>query len=227
MVVPGRISVTRVPDVVARMPDVVAPEPDVVAPESDDAAGPPAGGRETHLLARIAAGDRTAFDQLYTDHRARVYGIVLTLLRDRAQSEEVTQEVFVQLWQQASRFDGLRGSTTAWIQHVAHARAVDRVRFCQSSLARDTGWFAGGHHIDVDTVVENVLHREEQSLLRAALLRLPALQRESIVLAYYAGLTTAEISDRLAVNRSTVKTRIRTGLQRLAIDLGGAPASFC
>jgi RNA polymerase sigma factor (sigma-70 family) len=114
---------------------------------------------------------------------------------------------------QASRFDPTLGSTATWVKHVARARAVDRVRLCESAGARDTRYTAASRAVDYDTVVERVLRRDEQASLRESLQRLAPLQRESIVLAYYAGLSTAEISERLNVNRSTIKTRIRDGLK--------------
>ena len=178
------------------------------------------------LLEQLAAGDREAFDQLYLRYRARVYGVVITVLRDQAQAQEVTQEVFLQLWQQASRFDASRSSTSTWIAHLAHARAVDRVRMCQTAATRDTRYASAGNRVDYDTVIEQVLHGDERAALRASLQRLVPLQRESIVLAYYAGLSTAEISQQLDVNRSTVKTRIRDGLRMLAADLQVPAATF-
>ncbi len=178
------------------------------------------------LLVQVAAGDQAAFEALYLRYRARVYGVVLTVLRDAAQAQEVTQEVFLQLWQQASRFDPVRSSTATWIQHVAHARAVDRVRMCQSATVRDTRYIATGTQVEYDTVVEQVLHGEDRASLRRSLQRLSPTQREAIVLAYYAGLSTAEISQQLGVNRSTIKTRIRDGLKQLTADLGAPAQAF-
>lgn len=117
-------------------------------------------------------------------HQRRVFGIVVAVLRDHAQAEEVTQEVFRQLWQQASRFDPGRGSTTAWIGQVAHARAVDQVRqvrSCMTATARDTRFTAASQRRDYDTVVEQVLHSDELAALRESLSRLVPLPRESIV----------------------------------------------
>ena len=171
------------------------------------------------LLELVAAGDRSAFETLYSQYQARVFGIVLRVLRDQAQAQEVTQEVFLQLWQQASRFDATRSSTSSWVLHIAHSRAVDRVRACQSASGRDTRYAAAVQDVDYDTVTEEVLHREETASLRQSLQRLAPLQRESILLAYFGGLSTAEISQHLGVNRSTIKTRIRDGLKRLATEL--------
>ena len=121
------------------------------------------------LLEQVAAGDRAAFDQLYVLYQARVYGVVAAVLRDRAQAQEFTQEVFLQLWQQASRFDGSRGATATWIQHLAHARAVDRVRLCESAGARDTRYTRTSQPLDYDTVVEQILLGDERASLRESL----------------------------------------------------------
>ncbi len=171
------------------------------------------------LLAGVAAGDPQAFAALYTDLQHRVFGLVYTVLRDHQQAQEVTQEIFLQLWLQAAKFDSSRGSGQAWILQMAHARAVDRVRKCQSSSVRDTRYLAAGHVPDIDSVMESVLLRHDQLAVRSALQRLTAGQRESIVLAYYCGMTTQQISDHVGINRATIKTRIRDGLLKLGVDL--------
>ena len=175
------------------------------------------------LLRKVALGDRSSFNDLYGLVERRVFGMVVAVLRDHEQSREVTQEVFLQLWQQAERFDGTRGSGEAWILHLAHSRAVDRVRLCQTSSLRDTRYAAMGHVPDTDTVVWDVMVRDQQATVRSALARLTPGQRESIVLAYYSGMTTQEISDHIGVKRATVKTRIRDGLRKLHVDLGPTP----
>lgn len=170
------------------------------------------------LLGRVAAGDRAAFEDLYNAVRSRVFGLSLRLVRDWQQAEEIAQEVFLQIWRQAARFDPARGAGTPWILGIAHARAVDRIRSSRASQARDHVFYACSHVADTDTVVESVLLGLEQTAVRGALDGLSALQRESIVLAYYLGLSTSEISERLAIPVPTVKTRIRDGLIRLGKD---------
>lgn len=177
------------------------------------------GSFERTLLEKVAGGDQAAFEQLFLLHQAQVYGEVVAVLRDQTQAQEVTQEVFLQVWQQASRFDATLSSTATWIKRLARSRAVDRVRTCESAGARATRYTAASKAVDYDTVIERVLCRDEQASLRKSLQRLAPLQRESIVLAYYAGLSTAEISEQLNVSRSTIKTRIRDGLKKLTADL--------
>lgn len=176
------------------------------------------------LLQQVALGDRSAFNDLYALVEHRVFGLVVAVLRDHEQSREVVQEVFLQLWQQADRFDGARGNGEAWILHLAHSRAVDRVRLCQTSSVRDARYAALGHVPDTDTVIWDVMVRDQQATVRSALARLTPGQRESIVLAYYSGMTTQEISDHIGVKRATVKTRIRDGLRKLHLDLAPVAA---
>lgn len=179
------------------------------------------------LLVDVGTGDLAAFTAFYTLFSSRVFGLVAKVLVDGELAQEVTQEVFFQLWQQASRFDPERGSAVSWVLRIAHARAVDRVRTVSSRSRLDTGYAATSHVAETDTVVEDVLLHAEQRAMRAALLRLSPIQRESIQLAYYSGMTAQEISVHLGVGRSTVKTRIRDGLRKLGIDLAtrAAPIS--
>lgn len=186
-----------------------------------NATGVPAvDGGERCSLVRIARGDTAAFQELFAAHHGAVFAVVVSVLRDRAQAQEVTQEVFLQAWQQAARFDPILGSTAAWMKRLARRRAIDRVRLCHSASTRDSHYAVDNVTVDADVVISQVLHREEHAAVRGALLRLRPVQRESIVLAYYAGMSTADISEQLGVNRSTIKTRIRDGLRKLAADLG-------
>lgn len=190
---------------------------------SEQAATDGDGTGNLSLLERIACGDRVAFGQLFEQYRGQVHAVVVAVLRDQSQAQEVTQEVFLQVWQQASRFDPALSSAATWIRRLARCRAIDRVRVCENAGARDTRYTAANNTVDSDTVIEQVLHREENACLRKALQELRPLQRESIVLAYYAGMSTAEISEQLNTNCSTIKTRIRDGLINLTALLQGDP----
>lgn len=167
------------------------------------------------LLARVARGDETAFTSFYDLIVERVHGVVLSVLRDPAQSEEVTQEVMVELWRTAPRFDAARGNALTWSITIAHRRAVDRVRSEQSHRTRDdrearlTGTAPAP---DTGTEVINQLERQR---VRAALAELTPPQRESIELAFFAGHSHAEVAALLGLPLGTVKTRIRDGLIRL------------
>jgi RNA polymerase sigma-70 factor (ECF subfamily) len=174
------------------------------------------------LLTRVATGDREAFAALYDQTAPRLLGLVKRLLKDHAQSEEVTQEVFLEIWQQASRFDPAKGGAASWMLTMAHRRAVDRVRASQSSRDRDTKIGIRDFETDYDSVTEQVEIRIEHERVERALGRLTELQRQAVTLAYYGGYTHSEVSSMLHVPIGTVKTRLRDGMIRLRDELGVA-----
>lgn len=184
-----------------------------------------AGTREDDLLARAGRGDHDAFAALYDLLASRVFGLVRRIVRDPAQSEEVTQEVFVEVWRQAARFDPARGGALGWVCTLAHRRAVDRVRSAQAATDRERrAGLLGPRDSDAghDEVAEQVEQRLEYERLRRCLGGLTALQRESINLAYYQGYTYREVAELLGSPVPTVKTRMRDGLIRLRDCLGTA-----
>ncbi|MQA62488.1 MAG: sigma-70 family RNA polymerase sigma factor [Actinophytocola sp.] len=180
----------------------------------------PAAPEET--MSRVARGDEHAFAQLYDLLAERVFGLILRVMRDPAQAEEVTQEVFVELWRTASRFRPDRGSVVSWAMTIAHRRAIDRVRSSQSSLDRDARVAAGQQDRPFDAVADEVEGRFERQQVRRCLGTLTDLQRESVGLAYYQGYTYGEVATLLETPLGTVKTRLRDGLIRLRDCLGVA-----
>jgi RNA polymerase sigma-70 factor, ECF subfamily len=172
------------------------------------------------VLALVARGDEQAFAELYRRVAAAVFGLVSKVVRDPAQSEEVTQEVFVERWRTASRFDPVRGSARSWIMTCAHRRAVNRVRSAESAARRDDLAGRRDQGRPYDEVVEQVEASLEREHVRRGLEALTELQREAVVLAYYGGYTHREISELLGVPSGTVKTRLRDGLIRLRDHLG-------
>ena len=172
------------------------------------------------LLERVARGDGPAFEALYERVAGSVFGIIRRVLRDPAQSEEVAQEVLVEVWRTASRFDPARGSASTWIHTMAHRRAIDRVRAAQASHDRDERVAARDHQPAYDEVAEVVAARLEQEQVRRCLSSLTDLQRESVTLAYYGGYSYSEVAGLLDAPLGTVKTRMRDGLIRLRDCLG-------
>lgn len=172
------------------------------------------------LLLRVAAGDQRAFGELYDLIAPRMLGLVRHVLRDHAQSEEVVQEVLLEVWQTAPRFDPNKGKAVTWMLTMAHRRAIDRVRSAQSSRVRDTRIGIRDLVRDYDSVAESVEIRIEHDRVEKALGRLTELQKQAVELAYYGGYSHREVSDLLGVPMGTVKTRLRDGMTRLREELG-------
>jgi RNA polymerase sigma-70 factor, ECF subfamily len=172
------------------------------------------------LLTRVASGDQQAFSDLYDLLSGRVLGLITRLLKDHAQSEEVTQEVFLEVWQNAARFDTTRGSAPSWILMMAHRRAVDRVRAAQSSRDRDTRIGIRDYETEFDSVTESVEIRIEHERVSRALARLTEFQRQAVTMSYYGGYSHSEMATMLGVPIGTVKTRLRDGMIRLRDEMG-------
>jgi RNA polymerase sigma-70 factor (ECF subfamily) len=197
--------------------------PRPAAPGPADAAAAGAGAASLDLatqLGLVARGDAAAFDAVFEQLGPSVFGAVKRVVRDPAQSEEVTQEVLLEVWRTASKFDAGRGSATAWVMMLAHRRAVDRVRSVQKDAERARRVLAPDIPYDMVTeAVETSLDRER---VRRCLDSLTELQRESVTLAYYRGYTYGQVSSLLGVPTGTVKTRMRDALIRLRDCLGVA-----
>lgn len=178
-----------------------------------------AGASTAELLLRVAERDQAAFAQLYAVQLPMVRDFAFRLLHDFHQAEEVAQEVLLQIWQMASRFDPARGSAIAWIMQISHGRTVDRIRSSQASRIRDVRHAELDVNGDFDAVVETFLNRLDASLVRSGLLAVTALQREALVLAFYTDQTYVEIAADLRVPLGTLKTRIRDGLNRMRHSL--------
>src|SRR6266700_1507434 len=184
-------------------PDVRQCQPDPAAEQELDLAA---------RLALVARGDHRAFELIYGELAGPVYGVVRQVLRDPAQSEEVDQEVLLEIWRKASRFDPARGSAAAWALTIAHRRAVDRVRSETAGSRREQ---KAAPDLALDDVAESVAATLDHQRVRRCLDGLTELQRESIKLAYYGGYTYPQVAQLLGVALGTVKTRIRDGLIRM------------
>jgi RNA polymerase sigma-70 factor (ECF subfamily) len=174
------------------------------------------------LLGRIASGDQTAFAEFYDATSRTVFGIVLSVLRDRAQAEEVTQEVYVEAWTSAPRFDPELGSPSGWLNTIAHRKAVDRVRSSQRSIERDQRHFEAGPLQPALDTSDIVVAFDQSTRVRAALDQLPEAQRTAVHLAYFEGRSYREVAEYLGLPLGTVKTRIRDAMKRLRTHLGEA-----
>ncbi|MDT0166791.1 ECF RNA polymerase sigma factor SigK, partial [Actinotalea sp. AC32] len=188
-------------------------------------AGRPAGGAgpgaeaDTLLLA-AAGGDEAAFARLYDLLAPAVHGTARAVLRDPDLSAEVTQEVMLEVWRTAARFEPRLGSARTWVVTLAHRRAVDRVRSVQAQRDRDQHVVDGDHHVPYDVVAEEVEETMERRRVRDCLGGLTTTQRDAVVLAYYGGRTYREVAAELDAALPTVKSRIRDGLLRLRDCLG-------
>jgi RNA polymerase sigma-70 factor, ECF subfamily len=197
-----------------------------VEPERRRRLTPLTGGRQQvddeDLLLAVARGDQQAFADLFDRFGGSVFGVVKRVVRDPSQSEEVTQEVLVEVWRTATRFDPDRGTAQTWILTMAHRRAIDRVRSEQASRDRTDRIGVRDRSRAFDEVAEAVELRFEHQQVRESLTALTELQREAVELAYYGGHTYREVAELLDTPLGTVKTRMRDGLIRLRDAMGVA-----
>lgn len=173
-------------------------------------------------LAGMARGEGEALAELYDRHAGAIYSLALRILGDTAEAEDVVQDVFTQAWRQASRYSAARGAVGAWLLTLARSRAIDRLRARRTRPALAVDQRAAGQVVDEGPAADaRVLSFEQVSRVRAALEELPVLQRAAIELAYFEGLTHAEIAARLEEPLGTVKTRIRLAMTKLREALTG------
>jgi RNA polymerase sigma-70 factor (ECF subfamily) len=167
------------------------------------------------LIQQIAQRDREAFSQLYDSCSSLVFSLAMRMLKVRSDAEDLLQEVFVQVWRQASNYSPERGSPEAWIINIARSRAIDKLRSIrrmeQSFVLTDDPARAESS----DNVENSAAESEAKMAMSSALVNLPQAQRRVLELAYFDGLTQSEIAARLNEPLGTVKTRMRAGIQRL------------
>ncbi|GAA0371988.1 ECF RNA polymerase sigma factor SigK [Microbispora corallina] len=198
----------------------MGPDRPTVRPGDDRPSGRAGDGGLERLMGRVARGDHAAFEEVYDQVAGQVYGLVLRVLRNPAQSEEVAQDVLVEVWRSAARYDPSKGSARAWVMTVAHRRAVDRVRSAQAAATREERVARLDVRRPFDEVADSVERTLDVERLRRCLNGLTELQRESVTFAYYEGYTYREVAELLKVPLATVKTRMRDGLIRMRDCLG-------
>ena len=145
---------------------------------------------------------------------------MLRVVRDPAQAQEVTQEVFLDIWRTSSRFDAAKGSALSWMLTIAHRKAVDRVRSAEAATRRDTTYHQTNHTVAHDSTAESATTVIEGQRVRQAMAQLTEAQRTAIELAYFGGYTHTEVATMLDLPVGTAKTRIRDGLIRLRDTMG-------
>ncbi|WP_238595053.1 sigma-70 family RNA polymerase sigma factor, partial [Nocardia seriolae] len=177
-------------------------------------------GREfDQLVRRIAVADRAAYEELYRRTRGLIYSRVLNIVCDTGYAEETCHEVYLQVWRSAGGFDPARGNALTWLTTLAHHQAVDRVRRECSAAGHEHRWGVCDYRPATDVVAEEILRRQEERAIRRGLATLTPHQRESVMLAFYGGLTYAQVADRLGIGLPAVKARIRSGLAQLKVSL--------
>jgi RNA polymerase sigma-70 factor (ECF subfamily) len=174
------------------------------------------------LLALISRGDQKAFAAFYDQTCRRTLGLICRVLKDPAQSEEVAQEVYLELWQHAAQFDSNKSPSLSWLFTIAHRRAIDRVRASQASRNRDIAVGIRNTPHPFDHVTETIETSMEYQDARRALTRLHPKHRAVIELTYDHHLTRAETAERLGIPVGTVKTNLRDGLIALRRELTAA-----
>ena len=169
------------------------------------------------LLHRVADGDPTAFRKLYDATSPHLYAIALKMMRGHAAADDVLQDAFVQVWHRAGDYHVERGRVIAWLATIVRYRAIDRLRGRRSGMPLDESP-GGMDPIDPDAAagpLNSAMAADDSRFLSRCLERLSDTQQQSVALAFFHGLTHAELADSLALPLGTIKSRLRRSLQRL------------
>jgi RNA polymerase sigma-70 factor (ECF subfamily) len=178
-----------------------------------------AGGWEQELCGRLVERDETALAELYDQYASFVYGLAARVIGDVRAAEDITQDVFVYVWECPDRFDSERGTLRSWLGTLAHRRAVDYVRR-EEARRRRTARDAARRVSTIPDVDEMAMALVMAERVRDALESLPTEQRDAIQLAYFGGNTYRQVAEVLGIPEGTAKSRLRLGLRRIAEVLG-------
>lgn len=181
----------------------------------------PSGPTDVSLVARIAVGDDRALQMVYERYSPLVYGLARRVTASTAHAEEITQEVFVYLWQNPDRFDAERGTLRAFLGALTHRRSVDEVRRNTRRTAREDRVGTDASTLEMFDVGEGIERSQTAERVRAAVSSLPDQQREAVLLAYFGGFTFRQVAEKLGIPEGTAKSRLRLGLSKLAGLLEG------
>lgn len=176
---------------------------------------------DAELVARLAAGEPDALSAIYDRYHRQVFSLARRVIGDQTMAEDTTQEVFLALWRDPSRFDINRGSFASWLLAMAHHRAVDAVRREESQRRRrDRLNESEPEQAVSEDPTDRAIERAESADVRTALAQLPHVQREALTLAYFGGYTQREVAALTGAPLGTVKTRMLAGMRRLRQVLG-------
>jgi RNA polymerase sigma factor (sigma-70 family) len=181
----------------------------------------PTGPTDVSLVARIAVGDDRALQMVYERYSPLVYGLARRVTGSTAHAEEITQEVFVYLWQNPDRFDAERGTLRAFLGALTHRRSVDEIRRNTRRTAREDRVGTDATTFEMFDVGAGIERSQTAERVRAAVSSLPDQQREAVLLAYFGGCTFRQVAERLGIPEGTAKSRLRLGLSKLAGLLEG------
>ena len=182
---------------------------------------------DVELLHAIARGDEAALARLYDAYRVILFGLLVRILNSREEAEDILQEVFVQVWRRAKDFDEKRGRPFTWLVTLARSRAIDRLRLLAARQRLAVGAAQDQEQSEtISDALSDAVRAEQQTVVRRALAELPEEQRNTLVLAYFDGLTQSEIASKLNAPLGTIKTRMRSGMIKLRALLGSQLENF-
>ena len=179
---------------------------------------------DVDLLHAVARGDEAALARLYDDYRVILFGLLVRILNSREEAEDILQDVFIQVWRRAKDFDENRGKPFTWLVTLTRSRAIDRLRQLGARQRLATSAAQDQPEEASDALTETIRSGQKE-IVQRALAELPEDQKQTLVLAYFEGLTQSEIAAKLGAPLGTVKTRMRSGMAKLRASLASQRGS--